>query len=93
MQDILDWLLINPARVMVLISIGFTIVIGRAEVGGRRSGGSGWLTLFRISVGAIFALITAIVAGFFGGIGPFFGYLILQILVCIVIPMIWVDNA
>lgn len=35
MQDILAWLLINPARIMVALSIAFTIFIGRAEAGGK----------------------------------------------------------
>lgn len=93
MQDILAWLLINPARIMVALSIAFTIFIGRAEAGGKTTGGSGWLTLFRVGIGALFTLVTAVVAGIFGGIGAFFGYLLLQILVCIVIPMVWVDKA
>jgi hypothetical protein len=93
MQDILDWLLINPARLMVAISIGFTLFIGLSEAGGRSSGGSGWLTLFRLATGVFFAFATAIVAAFFGGIGAFFGYLLLQILICLVIPVLWVDHA
>ncbi|WP_029074048.1 hypothetical protein [Kaistia adipata] len=93
MHDILDWLLINPARIMVALSIAFTIFIGLSEAGGKTTGGSGWLTLFRVGTGALFTLPTAVVAGIFGGIGAFFGYLLLQILVCIIIPMVWVDKA
>lgn len=92
MQEIWAWLLVNPARIMVLVSILFTLAVLRAEHGGRKSGGSGWLTLFRIGVGIIFSIVTAIVAAFFGGIGAFFGYLALQILVCVVAPVILVDR-
>lgn len=92
MQDLWEWLLHNPARLMVLISLSVTWCIGVAEHGGRRSGGSGWLTLARVAVGGLFTLVTAIVAGIFGGVGAFFGYLLLQLVVCILIPLVWVEK-
>jgi hypothetical protein len=92
MQEVWDWLLVNPARVLVLISLVVTWIICAAEYQGRSLGGSGWVTLARISVGAISTLITAIVAGFFGGVGAFFGYLVLQAFVCVVIPIVWVEK-
>ncbi|ROT43918.1 hypothetical protein [Pusillimonas sp. NJUB218] len=91
MQGVWDWLAVNPARYLVLISLVVTWLVCLAEYQGRHTGGSGWLTLARISVGSIFTLITAVVAGFFGGVGAFFGYLVLQIFVCVVIPLVWVD--
>lgn len=91
MSEILDWFLYNPARVMVAASILFTISIGRAEMGGRRSGGSGWLTLFRLGTGAAFTVLTAIVAGLFGGIG-FFGYFFIQVVVAVIIPIVWMEK-
>lgn len=92
MNEILDWFLFNPARIMVAASIIFTIFIGRAEMGGRRSGGSGWLTLFRLGTGAAFTVLTAIVAGLFGGIGAFFGYFCIQAVVAIIIPIVWMEK-
>ena len=78
--------MINPARLMVMISLGFSLFIIMAEYGGRRSGGSGWLLLFRVGVGSLFMLATAIVAAFYGDISAFFSYLFLQLFVCILIP-------
>lgn len=92
MGDIWDWLLVNPARFLVLISLGVTWFICVGEYQGRNSGGSGWITLARISIGAISTLVTAIVAGYFGGVGAFFGYLVLQLFICVVIPIIWVEK-
>ncbi|MBC2769095.1 hypothetical protein [Pusillimonas minor] len=92
MQEVWDWLLVNPARFLVLISLVVTWLVCAAEHQGRKSGGSGWLTLARISVGAIFTLVTAVVAGFFGGVGAFFGYLVLQAFVCVLIPIVWVEK-
>jgi len=92
MNEVWAWFLENPARLMVGISIAFTYYIGRAEWYGRKSGGSGWLTLFRLCTGAMAVLVTAIVALVFGGIGAFFGYLFLQIIVAIIIPIIWVEK-
>jgi len=43
-------------------------------------------------MGAIFTLTTAIVAGVFGGVGAFFGYLVLQGFICVVIPIVWVEK-
>jgi hypothetical protein len=88
----LSWLLENPARLMVCISLGMTFFIAFAEFGGRRSGGSGWLTLARIGFGGIFTLATAIVAGIYGGVGAFFGYLVLQLFVCILLPTWLVES-
>lgn len=92
MHEIWDWLMLNPARLLVVISLFVTWRIGVAEYGGRRSGGSGWLTLARVASGAIFTVVTAIVAGFYGGMGAFFGYLLLQLVVCVVIPIVWVEK-
>ena len=92
MQEVWDWLLVNPARFLVLISLVVTWLVCSGEYHGRKSGGSGWLTLARISVGAIFTLVTAVVAGFFGGVGAFFGYLVLQVFVCVLIPIVWVEK-
>lgn len=92
MHQLWDWLMHNPARLMVLISLSVTWCIGAAEYEGRRSGGSGWLTLTRMAVGALFTVVTAIVAGIFGGVGAFFGYLLLQLVVCVLIPFIWVEK-
>lgn len=88
MESALDWFLVNPARVMVAVSLLLTLMVLGAEHHGRNTGGSGWLTLARLGIGAIWCLATAIVAAFFGGIGAFFGYLLLQVLVCIVMPML-----
>ena len=84
--------MLNPARLLVLASAAVTWFVCAAEYGGRRSGGSGWLTMARISSGAVFTLVTACVAGYFGGIGAFFGYLLLQLLVSVILPIIVVDN-
>jgi hypothetical protein len=92
MEEVVAWLLVNPARVMVGVSLAFTLIILRAEHGGRRSGGSGWLTLARVGIGSIFSIVTAIVAAFFGGIAAFFGYLLLQIIVCVVMPLVLLDR-
>ncbi|KRW61902.1 hypothetical protein AO726_00230 [Pseudomonas sp. TTU2014-080ASC] len=89
--SLFEWFMINPARFMVAISVCFSFIIIKAEYEGRRSGGSGWLVLFRMVVGSIFMLLTAVVAAFFGGIGAFFGYLFLQLMVCIVIPALVVE--
>lgn len=72
---------------MVLISLLLTWRVAREEYHGRKSGGSGWLTLGRMFIGAIFSLITAVVAGFFGGVGAFFGYLAIQVVVTTVLPV------
>lgn len=90
--ELLEWLLINPARLMVLVSIGFTLFIGLSELGGTNTGGSGWLTLLRLATGACFSLITALVAGWYGGIGAALGYFLLQVLICLVIPVLIVDK-
>lgn len=92
MHEFWDWLMINPARLLVMISALVTWFVCAAEYGGRRSGGSGWLTLARVSVGAVFTLITAIVAAFYGGIAAFFGYLLLQLVVAVILPMVVVDK-
>jgi len=92
MQEIGEWLLVNPARIMVLVSLVFSAFILWGEHGGRRSGGSGWLTLARVGIGSIFSVVTAIVAAFFGGVAAFFGYLLVQILVCVVLPLVLVDR-
>lgn len=92
MQEVWDWLLVNPARLLVLISVAITWFTCLEEYRGRNLGGSGWLSLARISIGTISTLITAIVAGIFGGVGAFFGYLVLQGLVCVVIPVVWVEK-
>lgn len=89
--NIWNWLLGNPANFMVLLSLLVTLGIARAEWNGRRSGGSGWLTLARLASGLVFTLLTAIVAAFFGGVGAFFAYLFLQILTCIALPIWFVD--
>jgi len=85
MQEIGEWLLVNPARIMVLVSLAFSALILWGEHGGRRSGGSGWLTLARVGIGSIFSVVTAIVAAFFG-------YLLVQILVCVVLPLVLIDR-
>ncbi|MVW79108.1 hypothetical protein [Bordetella sp. 02P26C-1] len=87
-----SWLLENPARLLVLISMIVTWCVGVAEYNGRRSGGSGWLTLARLVTGAVFTLFTAIVAGFYGGVGAFFGYLAIQVMVSIVTPIVWLEK-
>ena len=92
MLDFLPVPMQNPATVMVAISIAFTLYIGFGEMGGRNSGGSGWLTLFRISIGAVFSLVTAIVGAIFGGLLAGLCYLLVQILVCVVIPMVWLEK-
>lgn len=92
LKDIWDWLLVNPARILVLISMYVTWWVGRAEWFGRRLGGSGWVTLARLGVGAISSLVTAVIAGLFGGIGAFFGYLLIQIVVTLVIPFLWAEH-
>jgi hypothetical protein len=92
MGDLWDWLMVNPARLMVVISLIVTWCTASIEYSGRNLGGSGWVTLARIGFGGIFALVTAIVAAFFGGVGAFFGYLLIQIIVCIVIPLVWVEK-
>ncbi len=92
MQEVWDWLWVNPARFLVVISLVVTWVTCAGEFHGRRSGGSGWLTLARISIGAIFTLLTAIVAAIYGGVGAFFGYLALQLVVCVIIPVVWVEK-
>ncbi|WXL24060.1 hypothetical protein WG219_11920 [Ectopseudomonas mendocina] len=83
---IFEWFMINPARLMVAISLAFSLFIIKAEYDGRKTGGSGWLTLARQAIGIVFTFLTAIVAAFYGGIGAFFGYLALQFLVCVVLP-------
>lgn len=88
MESALDWFLVNPARVMVAVSLLLTLVVLVAEHHGRHTGGSGWLTLTRMGIGAIWCLVTAIVAAFYGGIGALFGYLLLQLLVCIAMPLL-----
>lgn len=93
MNEIWPWLMENPARLMVLISIAVTWCIAVAEWNGRKTGGSGWLTLARIGCGAIFSVLTAIVAGLFGGVGAFFGYLLLQGIICVALPVILIDHA
>lgn len=92
MQEGLAWLLENPARIIVLISIVVTWIVASAERHGRNTGGSGWLTLARISVGGISSIVTAVVAGIFGGVGAFFGYLVIQLIVCVIFPIYWVDH-
>jgi uncharacterized phage infection (PIP) family protein YhgE len=87
-----DWLLANPARLMVCTSIAFTVFVGLAEKGGKRSGGSGWLTLLRWATGAVFTIITAIVAAMFDGVRGFFIYGTVQVLVCLVIPALWLED-
>lgn len=91
-QELWGWLMINPARLIVLASAVVTWGVCVAEYGGRRSGGSGWLTMARIGSGAIFTLITACVAGFFGGIGAFFGYLLLQLVISVILPILIVEK-
>jgi low affinity Fe/Cu permease len=49
------------------------------------------LTLARVGIGTIFSVVTTIVAAFFGGVGAFFGYL-LQIIVCMVMPLLLLDR-
>lgn len=92
MQALYEWLWINPARLLVLISAVLTCLVFWAEYNGRRSGGSGWLTLARLASGVVFTIVTAIVAAVYGGVGAFFGYLLLQVLVAIVLPMVLVDR-
>ena len=92
MLDFLPTPLQNPATIMVAISIAFTLIIGFGEMGGRTSGGYGWLTLFRIAVGAVFALATALVGGIFGGLLAGLCYLVVQVMICIVIPLVWVEK-
>lgn len=91
MDSVFSWFLVNPARAMVTISIFLTLSVGWAEYGGRSSGGSGWLTLARMSIGLVWTVATAVVAAIFGGVGAFFGYLALQALICIVTPMLLVE--
>ena len=92
-QELWHWGLANPARLMVLLSIAFTLVVGLGESGGRNSGGSGWLTLARFASGAVFTLLTVIVASVYGGVRGFFVYGTLQVLVCFVIPALWLEEA
>lgn len=96
MDHLLDFLPVavrsNPATLMVLVSVAFTLFIGFSEMGGRNSGGEGWMTLFRLATGAVFTLLTTIVAGIFGGWLAALGYLVVQVLVCLVIPAVWVEK-
>ena len=92
MLDFLPVPMQNPATVMVAISIAVTLLIGFGEMGGRNSGGSGWITLARLGVGAIFTLLTALVGGIFGGVLAGLCYLGVQILVCLVIPVVWLEK-
>lgn len=92
MLDFLPEPLQNPATVMVAVSVVVTLMIGFGEMGGRNTGGSGWITLARVGFGAIFTLITALVGGIFGGFLAALCYLVVQILVCVVIPLVWVEK-
>lgn len=44
-----------------------------------------------MAIGVLWTVATAIVAAIFGGFGPFLGYLLLQALICIVMPMMLVE--
>lgn len=86
-----DFLLANPARLMVLVSLGVTLLIGHGESSGRHTGGSGWLTLVRLACGAVFTIATVVVATIFDGVRGFFVFGTLQVLICLVIPALWVE--
>ncbi len=92
LREIWDWFLVNPARLLVLASLLITLKLAWEEWLGRNTGGSGWLTLARIVVGGGGSLLTAIVAGFYSGPGAFFGYLVLQLFVAVVLPVILVER-
>lgn len=87
MHKVVARFLVDPARILVAVSL-FTLWSRTPDTtaGIRRVGGSGWLTPLRLDTGVN---ATPIVVA--SGTGAFFGYLLLQVVVCLVLPALLVE--